>query len=63
MMPGAGIILNNIIIYEKNIAVTFDMTDITNIEINNFYFNCMNIFNNQLGWPIFLFKKTIDYNK
>lgn len=35
-MPGAGLILNNIKIYSKNIAVTFDLTDITYLEINNF---------------------------
>lgn len=35
-MPGSRVILNNIIIYEKNIAVTFDMTDVTFLEINNF---------------------------
>ena len=39
MLPGSEIIFNDIMIYEKNIAVTFEMTDITFIEINNFYFD------------------------
>jgi hypothetical protein len=58
MLPGAGLILNNIIIYEKNIAVTFDLTDITYLEINNFYFDSKTALNEEGGWPIFLFSKT-----
>ena len=44
MMPGALLILNNIRIYEKDIAITFILQDIIYLEINNFTYDSAQYF-------------------
>lgn len=52
-MPGASLVLNNCEIFTYYTALTFEVTDLTNLEINTFIFDSKKAFDGIIGFPLF----------